>query len=288
MKKGKDNNDSQDAITRIADSLSRLADCAEQQTGMPQSRIVQTLADGGNLYHWRAASAGGVLIPARACAGEKVETLRGLETIANAVRDNTTRFMNNKPAHNVLISGARGCGKSSVMRAVLAGFAGAGLRLIETDGEGLAKLPFLSAAVAEAGDAFVVFCDDLSFAEDPPPASVRSALEGSFLAGARLLIYATANRRHLSRAMFADADDIHPEETEDEKLALADRFGLSLRVYPPEAEQYDAIVADWLRRFGKKPSPLLIRQARAYADRRGGRSGRTAKQFALAASPAKQ
>ncbi|MGI9337744.1 MAG: DUF815 domain-containing protein [Gammaproteobacteria bacterium] len=280
--------DNENTLSRIADSLSRIADCAEQQTGMPPKRILQALADGGSYYRWRAAQAGGVLT-AMAAAGEseKAEHLRGLQKQTDAVRDNTARFLSGKPAHNILISGARGCGKSSVMRAVLSGFAKKGGKLMETDGEGLAKLPFLLAALAQTKDAFIVFCDDLSFATESPPALVRSALEGSFFADARVLIYATANRRHLSRSMFSDADDIHPGETEDEKLALADRFGLSLRIYPPEVGEYEDITADWLHRYGIKPSPSLLRQARAYADRRGGRSGRVAKQFALAAAAQK-
>lgn len=280
MTKTPNNNDS---LARIADSLSRIAHCAEQQTGMPPGRILQTLAEGGKFFHWRAAEAGGVLT-AIATKTAKAEKLYGLQEQTAAVRDNTSRFINNKPAHNLLISGARGCGKSSVMRAVLAAFAKKGLRVIETDGEGLAKLPFLLSSLAKTQNGFVVFCDDLSFAADPPPASVRSALEGSFFADARVLIYATANRRHLSRAKFSDVDDIHPQETEDEKLALADRFGLHLRIYAPEAGEYDNIVGVWLNHFGVKPSPLLLHQARAFADRRGGRSGRVAKQFALAAA----
>lgn len=273
--------DNQNALARIADTLARIADCAEQQTGMPPKRIVQTLKDGGGFYHWRAAKAGGVLTAANIGEINKAEELRGLQKQTDAVRNNTARFLAGKPAHNVLLSGARGCGKSSIMRAALAEFANKGGRVIETDGEGLAKLPFLLSALAQTKDAFVVFCDDLSFAIDPPPAAVRSALEGSFAADARVLIYATANRRHLSRGRFSDADDIHPAETEDEKMALADRFGLHLRIYAPEVGEYEKMAADWLRRYGAKPSSQLIKEARIYADRRGGRSGRAARQFAL-------
>ena len=270
------------SLHRIADALSRLAQCAEQSGGMPQARIVQTLGEGESFFRWRAAANGGVLTTAVADVANDTAQLRGLQKHIAAVRDNTTRFLSGEAAHNILISGARGCGKSTLMRGVLAGFAKKGLRLIETDGEGLARLPFLLSAISQTPDYYIVFCDDLSFATDPPPAQVRSALEGGFATSAKTLVYATANRRHLSRGRFSDVDDIHPDETADEKLALADRFGLWLRIYAPEVEEYENITADWLRRFDIKPAPQLLNEARVFADRRGGRSGRLAKQFALA------
>ena len=277
-----------DSFARIAESLSRIADAAECAVGMPPAKIQQTLK-GGGAFRWRAAQYGGVLEVMQNPRGFFLADLRGLNDEIKAVRENTARFMRGKTAHNVLLTGARGSGKSSLMRGVLGEFAKRGLRVIETDGEGLAKLPYLTAPLSQTREKYAVFCDDLSFAEDPPPAAVRSALEGSFAAnGEGAIICATANRRHLSRDKYSDAgDEIHPGESAEEKLALADRFGLWLRIYAPDVEEFEAMVVHWLRRYKVKPSPELLADARHYADLRGGRNGRLARQFAETAAGGK-
>jgi hypothetical protein len=210
-----------------------------------------------------------------------------------AIERNTRQFVAGRPANNVLLTGARGTGKSSLVKGVLLKFAKKGLRLIEVDRNDLVGLPEIIDLVAERPERFIVFCDDLSFeASEPGYKALKSALDGS-IAGApeNLLIYATSNRRHLMPERMAenrevvrdDTGEIHPGETTEEKVSLSERFGLWLSFYPFDQDHYLAICEHWLLHFGKSTlaaRPDWRQEALQWALQRGSRSGRVAWQFA--------
>lgn len=208
------------------------------------------------------------------------------------LEQNTRQFVAGKPANNVLLTGARGTGKSSLVRACLARFAGEGLRLIEVDRQDLADLPEIGECVASRSERFILYCDDLSFDEgDSSYRALKSALDGSVAAQPdNMLIYATSNRRHLLPERFSDNagytqgpdGDLHPGETVEEKISFSDRFGLWLSFHPFSQDEYLAIVAHWLRVFGCTDAQAEAARTEAlqWALHRGSRSGRTAWQFA--------
>jgi predicted AAA+ superfamily ATPase len=200
--------------------------------------------------------------------------------------------MQGKPANNVLLTGARGTGKSSLIKACLNQFAADGLRLIEVDKADLADLPDIVDMVAGRPERFVVFCDDLSFEEgEGGYKALKVALDGSVAGHAdNLLIYATSNRRHLLPERFSDNagtthdddGDLHPGETVEEKISLSERFGLWLSFYPFKQDDYLGIVAHWLASFGCTAEQIADARGDAlrWALQRGSRSGRVAWQFA--------
>lgn len=208
------------------------------------------------------------------------------------LEQNTRQFVAGKPANNVLLTGARGTGKSSLVRACLARFADKGLRLIEVDRQDLADLPEIGECVASRSERFILYCDDLSFDEgDSSYRALKSALDGSVAAQPdNMLIYATSNRRHLLPERFSDNagytqgpdGDLHPGETVEEKISFSDRFGLWLSFHPFSQDEYLAIVAHWLRVFGCTDAQAEAARTEAlqWALHRGSRSGRTAWQFA--------
>jgi len=259
-------------------------------------------------YRWR-----GRLEPVHHPHKVLLSDLKGVEAQKSALERNTRQFVAGKPANNVLLTGARGTGKSSLVKGVLTKFARRGLRLIEVDRDDLIALPQIIDLIAERPERFIVFCDDLSFeASEPGYKALKSALDGS-IAGApeNLLIYATSNRRHLMPERMSENleasrgpdGEIHPGETTEEKISLSERFGLWLSFYPFDQERYLDICAHWLRRFGIDPSSeanpparrrfagrveksaLAARhdwrqEALQWALARGSRSGRVAWQFA--------
>ncbi len=238
-------------------------------------------------YRWR-----GRLDPVRHPHRIRLADLKGVDRQKTAIERNTRQFVAGKPANNVLLTGARGTGKSSLVKGVLDKFAKQGLRLIEVDRDDLIDLPAIIDLVAGRPERFIVFCDDLSFeASEPGYKALKSALDGS-IAGApeNLLIYATSNRRHLMpermaenlEATRADDGEIHPGETTEEKISLSERFGLWLSFYPFNQDHYLDICVHWLHRFGvDAQSALSARQeALQWAVQRGSRSGRVAWQFA--------
>jgi len=238
-------------------------------------------------YRWR-----GRLEPVRHPHRIRLADLKGVDRQKTAIERNTRQFVAGKPANNVLLTGARGTGKSSLVKGVLNKFAKQGLRLIEVDRDDLVNLPAIIELVAGRPERFVVFCDDLSFeASEPGYKALKSALDGS-IAGApeNLLIYATSNRRHLMPERMAENleatrtedGEIHPGETTEEKISLSERFGLWLSFYPFDQDHYLDICVHWLHRFGvDAQSALAARQeALQWALQRGSRSGRVAWQFA--------
>jgi hypothetical protein len=217
------------------------------------------------------------------------DDLKDIDEQKRRLRENTAQFVAGRPANNVLLTGARGTGKSSLVKAALNEFAAKGLRLIEVDKRDLVDLPDIVDLVGNRKERFLVFCDDLSFeASDAGYKSLKVALDGSIAGSAdNVLIYATSNRRHLMpefmeenlQAVHRDGE-IHPGETTEEKISLSERFGLWLSFYPFDQDQYLDIADHWVARLGGKPSEESRKAALLWALERGFRSGRVAWQFA--------
>lgn len=220
------------------------------------------------------------------------QDLFGVAVQKAAILRNTEQFVRGLPANHVLLTGARGTGKSSLVRACLAEFADRGLRLIEVDKTDLVDLPAIADRIASRPERFVAFCDDLSFEMgDASYKALKAALDGSIAAGAaNLLVYATSNRRHLMPESMAEnlagaydvEGDLHPAETVEEKISLSERFGLWLSFRPFRQDDYLEIVAHWLGRFGLTATDIDAARTEAlrFALQRGSRSGRVALQFA--------
>jgi uncharacterized protein len=230
--------------------------------------------------------------PVRHVATMPLSALQAVDVQRERIVRNTEQFVSGRPANNVLLTGARGTGKSSLIKACLNAFAHRGLRLIEIDKTDLVDLPMLVDVLADRRERFVLFCDDLSFEEgDAGYKALKSALDGSIARPSdNLLIYATSNRRHLLpesmrdnlAAKHTDDGEIHPGEVVEEKISLSERFGLWISFYPFTQAEYLAIVAQWLQHFGVTPTAIdhATPQALVWALERGSRSGRVAYQFA--------
>ncbi|EHR70090.1 putative ATPase (AAA+ superfamily) [Burkholderiales bacterium JOSHI_001] len=243
-------------------------------------------------FRYRRRGQVGVVEPVKQVSRMDLADLKEVDGQKDRLVRNTAQFVAGKPANNVLLTGARGTGKSSLIKACLNEFAPQGLRLIEVDKADLVDLPDLVDLVAARPERFIVFCDDLSFDEgEPGYKALKSILDGSVSQSSEnLLIYATSNRRHLlpeymkENLSYTHTDDgeVHPGEVIEEKISLSERFGLWISFYPFSQPEYLAIVAQWLRHFGVAES--VIGQARqpslVWALERGSRSGRVAFQFA--------
>ena len=218
--------------------------------------------------------------------------LQHIERQKDIIDRNTRHFIEGKPANNVLMTGARGTGKSSLVKAMLASYAAKGLRLIEVDKSDFGDLADIVDLVAERPEKFIVFCDDLSFEEgESGYKALKSVLDGSAAsAGTNVLIYATSNRRHLMPEYMSEnlqakhqADgEVHPGETVEEKISLSERFGLWLSFYPFRQDDYLDIVGHWLRTLGCSEASISEARTEAlqWALERGSRSGRVAWHFA--------
>jgi len=244
---------------------------------------------------WRyrkRASGHGVLEPVRHVASIRLSDLKEIEPQKERIQRNTLQFVREQPANNVLLTGARGTGKSSLVKACLNEYASEGLRLIEVDKADMVDLPDIVDVVAQRPEKFVVFCDDLSFDEgEPGYKALKSILDGSVAAATpNVLIYATSNRRHLlpeymkENLSYTHTEDgeVHPGEAVEEKISLSERFGLWVSFYPFSQDEYLAIVAQWLSAFGVgAPAIEAARpEALVWALERASRSGRVAYQFA--------
>ncbi len=243
-------------------------------------------------FRYRKRGGSGVLEPVRHVATIALDALVEVEPQKQRLVRNTEQFVAGRSANNVLLTGARGTGKSSLVKAVLNTYAPRGLRLIEVDKTDLVDLPDIVDLVAERAERFIVFCDDLSFDEgEPGYKALKSILDGSVAqASDNLLIYATGNRRHqmpetmrenLSYQHTEDGE-IHPGEAVEEKISLSERFGLWISFYPFSQAEYLAIVAQWLRGFGVDEAHIAAsrQESLVWALERGSRSGRVAYQFA--------
>lgn len=244
-------------------------------------------------WRYRKRSSGhGALEPVRHVGAMRLSDLQEIDGQKDKIRRNTLQFVQGLPANNVLLTGARGTGKSSLVRACLNEYAPQGLRLIEVDKSDLIDLPDIVEVVASRPERFIVFCDDLSFEDgEPGYKALKSILDGSVSAASpNVLIYATSNRRHLLPEYMKEnltythtaEGEVHPGEVVEEKISLSERFGLWVSFYPFSQDEYLAIVAQWLSSFGVDAAAIGAARAEAlvWALERGSRSGRVAYQFA--------
>jgi len=247
-------------------------------------------------FRWRRGGAQksggqGWLQPVRYVHRMKLSDLQGIGKQIAVVEQNTRQFMEGRPANNVLLTGARGTGKSSIVKGLLNRYCKQGLRLIEVEKSDLMDLPNIVDCVAGRPERFIVFCDDLSFhGAEEGYIALKVALDGSISTTAEnMLIYATSNRRHLMPEYMAEnletkyiGDEIHPGETVEEKISLSERFGLWVSFYPFDQDEYLDIVAHWLASFdcSAKAIETSREEALQWSLQRGSRSGRVAYQFA--------
>jgi predicted AAA+ superfamily ATPase len=281
-----------------ADSLERLVQRAEALMARIESVLPQPLQAPADwsasiAYRYRKRSSGhGTLEPVRHVASLGLNELKEIDGQKEKIQRNTEQFVKGLPANNVLLTGARGTGKSSLIKACLNAYAPQGLRLIEVDKDDLTDLPDIIDVVSERPEKYIIFCDDLSFEDgEPGYKALKSILDGSVAAATpNVLIYATSNRRHLlpeymkENLTYTHTEDgeVHPGEGVEEKISLSERFGLWVSFYPFSQDEYLTIVAQWLTSFGVKATAIDAAKPEAliWALERGSRSGRVAYQFA--------
>ena len=281
----------------MIEKIEHLIERAEQLMARIESVLPQPLAapDWSAAMAWRyrkRSSGHGTLEPVRHVAAMRLDDLQEIDGQKEKIQRNTEQFVRGLPANNVLLTGARGTGKSSLIKACLNAYAPRGLRLIEVDKADLIDLPDIVDVVAARPEYFIVFCDDLSFEDgEPGYKALKSILDGSVAAATpNVLIYATSNRRHLlpeymrENLTYTHTDDgeVHPGEGVEEKISLSERFGLWVSFYPFSQDEYLAIAGQWLASFGIDQNAIGAARAEAlvWALERGSRSGRVAYQFA--------
>ena len=293
------------SLDRLIGRLEALAERAEAL--LPPSPPPADLGSAA-AFRWRAALAGGRFQPVLRPHRISLADLHGIDRQKKALDRNTRQFVRGHPANNALLSGSRGTGKSSLVKALLNEYEGEGLRLVEVDKQDLISLPDLVEPLESRPERFILFCDDLSFeADEPGYKALKAVLDGSVSAAPdNVLLYATSNRRHLMPEYMRDNLDaryvgaeVHPSEAVEEKISLSERFGLRLSFHPFNQEDYLAIVRHWVAALdgageegaGEEgaagPGPAaeaewerVRAQALQWALDRGSRSGRSAGQFA--------
>ena len=247
--------------------------------------------DSAFAFRWRRHGTSGFLQAVRRPSPIRLADLCDIDEQKARIVANTRQFIAGKPANNVLLTGTRGSGKSSLIKALLNEYAGSGLRIIEVEKSELTDLPDIVELVEQRPERFIIFCDDLSFdAGDATYKALKVVLDGSLAcAPENVLIYATSNRRHLMPEYFSENletrtvnDEIRPGETTEEKVSLSDRFGLWISFYPFSQDDYLAVFQHWARELGVAEAVIAAseREALNWALGRGSRSGRTAWQYA--------
>lgn len=242
-------------------------------------------------FRWRKRGLRGALETINAPHRIRLNDLKGVDRQAALIRQNSLQFVEGRPANNVLLTGARGTGKSSLVKAVLNEYSAKGLRLVEVEKTDLIDLPDIIDVLIAQPYRFILFCDDLSFeADEPSYKALKAVLDGSVAATPEnVLLYATSNRRHLMPEYMSENletkyvdDEIHPSETVEEKVSLSERFGLWISFYPFDQDEYLSIVRHWLGRLGVTDTQgeQLRLEALQWALMRGSRSGRVAWHFA--------
>jgi predicted AAA+ superfamily ATPase len=280
------------------EQFQKLIERAEQlitriESILPQPLSAPTDWNASIAWRYRRRNSGhGVLEPVKHVATMALDSLKEIDVQKEKIERNTRQFVEGKPANNVLLTGARGTGKSSLIRACLQAYAPQGLRLIEVDKAELVDLPDIVEVVSQRPEKFIVFSDDLSFDEgEPGYKALKSILDGSIAASTpNVLIYATSNRRHLLPEYMKDNlsythtedGEVHPGEVIEEKISLSERFGLWVSFYPFSQNEYLTIVGQWLSSFGVDAAAIAAARPEAlvWALERGSRSGRVAYQFA--------
>ncbi|HAV3768187.1 TPA: ATP-binding protein [Acinetobacter baumannii] len=221
-----------------------------------------------------------------------LDDLKDIERQKEKIIQNTLQFLNGLPANDVLLTGSRGTGKSSIVRALLTEYAPQGLRLIEIERDDLADLPKIQKIIQNRPEKYIVYCDDLAFnAEDENYRSLKSVLDGSLQSGStNFIIYATSNRRHLlpefmhentpvTKVDVPQYTELHPQEAIEEKISLSDRFGLWLSFYPMDQNLYLEIVEHYLDKANMPFNDEVRAESLRWCQMRGQRSGRAAYQF---------
>lgn len=277
--------DLENLVARAHALITRLEAALPQALGAPDWSA-------STAFRYRRRRVGAVLEPVRRAATIRLSDLSEIDAQKDRLVRNTQQFVAGRSANNVLLTGARGTGKSSLVKACLNEFAADGLRLIEVDKSDLIDLPDIVDLIAERPERFIVFCDDLSFDEgEPGYKALKSTLDGSIAQPSdNVLIYATSNRRHLLPEYMkenlsyqhTEGGEVHPGEVIEEKISLSERFGLWISFYPFSQDEYLAIVAQWLRGFGVGEAEIVAARqlSLVWSLERGSRSGRVAYQFA--------
>ncbi|ENO86589.1 ATP-binding protein [Thauera linaloolentis] len=278
-------------MTELPDLMSRAERLLERLETLLPGPAAEPDWSAAVAFRWQRRHGRAALKPVRARHRIRLADLQDVDEQKARIDRNTQQFLAGRRANNVLLTGARGTGKSSLIKALLDEYSERGLRVIEVDKADLVDLPEIVELVDQRPERFILFCDDLSFEEgEDAYKALKSVLDGSVSAVSdNVLVYATSNRRHLMpeyhdenlQARHVDGE-IHPGEATEEKISLSERFGMWISFYPFSQDEYLDIVAHWLASFGV-PQPRIDearQEALQWALMRGSRSGRVAWQFA--------
>ena len=276
------------ATLDLPDSILQTLENVLQQLQQNLPELRQPTDFSASAYKWQNQQLKAIQQPKKIY----LDDLKGIERQKEKVIQNTLQFLKGLPANDVLLTGSRGTGKSSIVRALLNEYESQGLRLIEIERDDLSDLPLIQSLLEQRPEKFIVYCDDLAFnAEDENYRSLKSILDGSLQSGSsNFIIYATSNRRHLLPEFMHENTpiksidvpqytELHPQEAIEEKISLSDRFGLWLSFYPMDQNLYLEIVEHYLAKKNLALSAEVRAEALRWSQSRGQRSGRAAYQF---------